>query len=119
MPHDDLCFAIGWCRYLIEHEQAYCIKHLSTRRNTQTAGELIGMMPDINDKTKSTFNPALSERNQSIEYMSAGSEVVQRLINENMRNYSGTSIEEMQEMFEQYGTKKSLYHTEDDVWDLI
>ena len=119
VPHDDLCFAIGWCRYLIEHEQAFCIKHLSTVRNTMTATQLIEMIPDVNDKAKSTFNPALSERNQSIQYTSGGSEVVQRLISENSRNFSGTSVEEMQEMFEQYGTKKQLYQSDEDIWDLI
>ena len=77
------------------------------------------MIPDINDKTKSTFNPALSEKNQSIQYTSGGSEVVQRLISENSRNFSGTSVEEMQEMFEKYGTKKQLYQSDEDIWDLI
>ena len=77
------------------------------------------MIPDVNDKSKSTFNPALSERNQSIQYMSGGSEVVQSMIANETRNYSGTSIEEMQEMFEKYGTKKQIYQNDDDIWDLI
>ena len=51
--------------------------------------------------------------------MSGGSETVQRLIAENTRNYTGTTVEEMQEMFEKYGTKKQLYQSDDDVWDLI
>lgn len=118
VPHDDLCFAIGWCRYLLVHEPQFCMKHLSTARNTQSDSELFNMIPDINDDINDGYNPNVSDRNQNANVMTGGSKVVQRLLDQHTRNFSGTTAEEVMEMFQTYGVR-SKYHDPDDVWDLI
>ena len=119
VPHDDLCFAIGWCRYLLEHEQKFVFNHLKNARNRQTDSELMDMLPEINNDLKDGYNPYLSERNQNAQVMSGGSEVVQRLLENNTRNYTGTSAEEVMEMFQTYGVRKHLNMGPDDWSDLL
>ena len=119
VPHDDLCFAIGWCRYLLEHEQKFVFNHLKNARNRQTDSELMDMLPEINNDLKEGYNPYLSERNQNAQVMSGGSEVVQRLLENNTRNYTGTSAEEVMEMFQTYGVRKHLNMGPDDWSDLL
>jgi hypothetical protein len=77
------------------------------------------MLPEINNDLKDGYNPNLSERNQNAQVMSGGSEVVQRLLENNTRNYTGTSAEEVMEMFQTYGVRKHLNLGQDDWSDLL
>lgn len=98
VPHDDLCFAIGWARYVLAHDFSFVTKYFNSKRYEHSTDSLIKIFSDVND---------------NVSYSNNDSDTVNNLIS-TYSSYSNVTSDELIHMFDTYGARSFRNNSNDD-----